>query len=171
MPRFSLADLPERYQAEVARQIAPKSLPEPRPLAITGRKEPDGVKAIIAAPAPRSGQEIRLTLPYPPSTNAAWRSVVIKGRVRVLLSKQGRLFKKAVAALAKGCTPLDGPVSLTVYVHRPMKRGDLSNRIKILEDALQGFAYRNDDQIVHIVAWRWDDKVNPRVEVVVRPAG
>lgn len=51
--------------------------------------------------------------------------------------------------------------------YRPAKRGDLDNRIKILLDALEGIAFENDSQIIEIHARRFDDKLNPRVSIVV----
>lgn len=119
----------------------------------------------------QSGEGMTLTLPYPPSTNTAWRSIVIKGQPRVLLSREGRAFKKAVAAIATAMRiqPLVGPIAYHLHVYRPQKQGDLSNRQKVLEDALQGYAYENDDQISHFSAWRHDDKVNPRVVITIFP--
>ena len=58
---------------------------------------------------------------------------------------------------------MDGPVALNLTVFRPRKSGDLDNYLKIMLDALQGFLYDNDSQIVEIHAYRQDDKDNPRV--------
>lgn len=169
MARFTLADLPEHYQRQASTQLGPRKQPS---------KALSPSVSVQVAPEPPKAQEqpkpgeIRVTLPYPPSTNTAWRSVVIRGQVRVLLSKEGRLYKKAVADLCvrAGITPLVGPVNFRAFVYRPRKAGDLSNRQKILEDALQGFAYRDDSQIVHYDWWRFDDKANPRIEVTIRLA-
>lgn len=117
---------------------------------------------------PRNGQ-ISLTLPYPPSANAYWRSVVIAGRVRVLLSSEARRYKKAVAKYAASVVraPMLGPLRLTLTVYRPRRAGDLSNRIKVVEDALNGVCYVDDSQIVEIIARRFDDKANPRAEILI----
>lgn len=111
---------------------------------------------------------IHLTLPYPPSANRLWRR---QGR-HMVLSQEARDYKAEVAALAvmSVCEPLDGDIEITLHVYRPRKSGDLSNRIKVLEDSLQGYAYVNDSQIVVIHAYRHDDKINPRVEVTITPA-
>jgi Holliday junction resolvase RusA-like endonuclease len=66
--------------------------------------------------------------------------------------------------------PLVGDVSVTLRVYRQAKRGDLDNSIKVSLDSLIGVAYADDSQIVRIVAERYDDKRNPRVEVEVTPA-
>lgn len=107
-----------------------------------------------------------LSLPYPPSANRYWR--IVNGRA--VLSAEARQYKRTVALLAKTqkCgKPYDGPVSLTVSIYRPQKRGDLSNRLKVLEDALQGVAIEDDDQVVEIHMRRLDDESNPRAVVTI----
>lgn len=117
--------------------------------------------------APESS--ISLILPYPPSANNYWRSIISKGRVLVLVSSEAKHYKRAIAIIAKAkCkAPLSGPLVLTLHLYRPQKSGDLSNRIKVLEDALQGICYENDSQIVSILAYRHDDKDNPRAELEI----
>lgn len=110
-----------------------------------------------------------IILPVPPSANRYWR--VFRGRP--VVSSEATAYKNDAAWIARAAgmnEPLTGDVSLTVRWYRERKSGDLSNRLKILEDALQGIAYKNDSQIVRIVAERYDDKRNPRVEVEVTPA-
>jgi crossover junction endodeoxyribonuclease RusA len=111
----------------------------------------------------------RFTLPYPPSANSIWRNVVIKGQARTYLSTEARTYKlnAAKVALAAGCTPLDGDISMTLKVYRPRKVGDLGNREKILSDSLNGIAYHDDKQITEIHLYRFDDKSNARVEVEI----
>jgi Holliday junction resolvase RusA-like endonuclease len=50
--------------------------------------------------------------------------------------------------------PLEGPVAVEFTVYRPAKRGDLDNFMKCLLDGMQGTMYKNDKQIVRIVAVR-----------------
>lgn len=112
---------------------------------------------------------ISLTLPYPPSKNRLHRRV---GNL-TLLSREAREYQRgiAVALLAQlvelGREPLTGPVALTLRFYRPRKAGDVDGRLPWLIDCLQGYAYRDDKQVVEIHAYRLEDKVNPRVEVVV----
>ena len=106
-------------------------------------------------------------LPVPPSTNRFWR---IWGG-RVVLSSEARFYKKKIAALLHAkAKPLKGRVRLTIAWYREHKAGDLSNRIKCVEDSLQGILYNNDSQVVEIHAYRFDDKANPRIEVSVTDA-
>lgn len=87
----------------------------------------------------------------------------------MVVSGEARQYKLDVAALARvaGLRPVEGEVVITLDVYRPIRRGDLSNRIKIVEDALQGVAYKDDSQIVELTARRFDDKKHPRVEVTI----
>jgi crossover junction endodeoxyribonuclease RusA len=113
---------------------------------------------------------MKLELPVPPSANVYWRIA----RGHLIVSEEARQYRRDVALLARKQglrgPPLAGPVVLSIRWHRARKAGDLSNRIKVLEDALQGLAYRSDDQVVEIHALRLDDASSPRVVVRVEPA-
>ena len=108
-----------------------------------------------------------IDLPSPPSTNEAYNPF----GGRLILAKVGREYK----AMAQGrllvarWKPFDGDVVLTIHWRRKIKSGDLSNRIKVLEDSLKGFAWRDDGQVVELHAYRTDDKANPGVTVTVEP--
>lgn len=107
-----------------------------------------------------------VVLPYPPSTNRYWRK-----------TRNGRIYKSSEAAayqmnakhvaLGAGLSPLSGRVAVTLRVFRPIRRGDLDNRIKIVLDALQGVAFDDDKQVYELHAYLDDDKSNPRVVVTV----
>jgi len=107
---------------------------------------------------------ITATLPYPPSANRYWR-VARNGRPYV--SKETKLYKTAVWSQMYMHDPLEAEVYLIVDIYRPRKSGDLDNRLKVLQDALQNYAYIDDSQIVAIYARRHDDKECPRAEVFV----
>ncbi len=107
----------------------------------------------------------KITLPLPPSTNRYW----MHWRNRVVLSPEARAYKASAKkrALALGLRPLLGQLCLRLWVYRAQRRGDLSNRIKVLEDALEGVAYENDSQVWRLEATLGDDAKNPRVEIEV----
>jgi len=50
---------------------------------------------------------------------------------------------------------------------RPITKPDLSNIVKIIEDALNGIAYRDDSQIVKVHAEKYYSD-QPRVEVTIK---
>lgn len=114
---------------------------------------------------------MHLTLPYPPSTNRAWRTAYVPKLKRAVVypSKEYTEYKEWLGRMVKikGMIPLAGPVEMIARLYRPAKRGDLMNPIKVLCDALQGVAYLNDDQIVRAHVEMYDDKDHPRVEVEV----
>ena len=94
---------------------------------------------------------IELTLPYPPSVNSYYRHV----GPRVLISREGRRFRKRVCSILAACgvRPLVGPLALEIDVHPPdRRRRDLDNTLKALLDAMEhGGAYHDDSQIVRLL--------------------
>lgn len=99
-----------------------------------------------------------ILLPYPISANRYWRHY--KGMT--IRSAEAMKFIRDVKliAMAEKAQKIDGPVELNIIFHpRLTRRGqaslirqDLSNTIKVTEDALQGVAYSNDNQIVSLNA-------------------
>jgi crossover junction endodeoxyribonuclease RusA len=114
---------------------------------------------------------IRLTLPSPPSANRYW--TVAPGRGLVVTS-EAQAYKREVAAVvaALGVLPLVGDVIWGPGIwYRPRRAGDAgANRLKVLEDALNGLAYLDDDQIAMYELWRRsdDDPRHPRVELLLQ---
>lgn len=106
----------------------------------------------------------QIDLPLPPSANVYWRMM----RGRTVVSPQVRDYRVVVAHRCATMTPLAGRVRLTLHVFMGRRTGDLSNRLKVLEDALQGYAYTDDGQVAEIHMYKHYDKANPRVEVDVR---
>lgn len=123
-----------------------------------------------AQPTPTS--PVRLVLPYPPSTNRYWRNY----RGRMVRSEEAMRYWFEARAWVRDCGAewqlaeylrSEYTLAVTLDLYRPQRSGDLDNRIKVVLDTLQGVAYKNDSQIVRIVANRYDDKHNPRVEVTL----
>lgn len=56
-----------------------------------------------------------------------------------------------------------------VFYRRTRHTVDLDNLIKSVLDGMNGVAYTDDTQVVEIHAWLKYDKVEPRVEVKVKP--
>lgn len=97
-----------------------------------------------------------VSLPYPPSVNRMWRHF----RGRTVLSSDGKAYKAEVQrlALAKGAELMTGSLRLRVKLLPKTKKNgtasaivmDLSNCLKVAEDALQGVCYANDRQVESI---------------------
>jgi crossover junction endodeoxyribonuclease RusA len=101
---------------------------------------------------------IRLTLPYPISTNRYWRSFAHSKTKRVVtvVSKEAQAFKEKCGWIARANgvrQPLQGDIAIGLELV-PKNRIclDLDNAIKVTLDSLQGIAYENDSQIVRIAA-------------------
>ena len=100
---------------------------------------------------------IRLTLPFPPSTNTIWRSMRSGPMAgRVLLSKAGREYRKAVHSAviaqigARGA--FGGRLRVLIQLHPPTRRRlDIDNRIKACLDALTHAAVWVDDEQVDVL--------------------
>lgn len=91
--------------------------------------------------------DLTITLPYPPSANRAWRNV----GSRVLLSREGRAYRKAVAEVVASAR-LAGLIGATdrLAVHLMVlppdeRRRDLDNIRKLLLDALTHASFWPDD--------------------------
>lgn len=109
-----------------------------------------------------------LTLPVPPSDNAAHKSAPGIGIVR---SDAGKKYFADVARIMSlsGKQPLKGLLHVEqLHVYFPQAGCDLGNRLKVLNDALNGWAWLDDLQIDAIDNFRRRvDRSNPRVELIV----
>lgn len=60
---------------------------------------------------------------------------------------------------------IDGYFQIEVDVYYPNQRSDLDNSLKVLLDCLQKVnAFKNDNKCIRIVANKYLDKNNPRIE-------
>ncbi len=61
-----------------------------------------------------------------------------------------------------------GPVSITVAFYvRDRRRRDVDNLLKTVLDGLNGIAWTDDSQVVHVNAWVFVDPANPRTELAI----
>lgn len=60
---------------------------------------------------------------------------------------------------------ITGPVEIHIDVYYPSKRSDLDNSLKTVMDCLQHVkAIRNDNNVAKIIAQKFIDVANPRIE-------
>lgn len=140
------AGFSKEAQAEIARQAAGTALVWPR-------------TAVV------------LDLPMPPSVNAYYRSVKMGKRVAVLISREGREYRRCVVGAVgrRGIAKMTGRLSVQVDVYPPNKgRHDLDNLMKSLLDAMQhAGVYADDSQIDRLDIVRREVEKPGRVVVKV----
>jgi len=119
---------------------------------------------------------IELVMPWPPSVNGYWRSIVQgktrngKPLVRQIISAKGRAYRSsALAAIDRAGSPyIAGEVTIEELFYPPCRRRrDLDNYRKALRDALTTGGVIDDDSMIRVDhgEWREVDTKNPRVEV------
>lgn len=112
-----------------------------------------------------------LILPYPPTVNTYWRSVLIRGQPRVLLSKRGRRFRldvqEAVIRTFGIVKPTRARLWVAMTVCPPDRRvRDISNVIKATEDAItHAGLWVDDSQIDGLMVLRGPVVTDGRMEV------
>lgn len=139
---------------------------------------------------------MQVTLPLPPSENAAyrsvagarkndlfdavkayragegdWRGVLSALFVNVTKSKELKAWEKKANLVLMRCPRYlyEGEVSVQATYYFPNLRGDLTNRRKAVLDILEGVAYHNDSQVWYYSERRATDHTNPRAEIMVTP--
>lgn len=126
------------------------------------------MRKIIPLPSPENKAPIiGLVLPLPPSANRYWR----QGGGRIYVSEEARSYREEVSLICyqQQIKPMIGSLSISINVYRAQRRGDLDNFLKVAIDSLKHRCYEDDDQIVQLIANRYDDKHNPRLEVTIHP--
>ena len=115
---------------------------------------------------------VRLSIPFPPSTNRLWRH----WQGRTLISKEGRAYRTAVGQVVAVARPEPfgrTPVRLSIAAWMPdSRRRDLDNLLKATQDALGAARlYEDDRQIVDLRIRRAGlDRARPRLEIQLEAA-
>ena len=118
-----------------------------------------------------------LWLPWPPSVNMLFKTIVIKGVVRRAPAKAYKVWSRDVHAtlLLENIPPFTVPVVLQLELVPPDRRArDCSNYFKAVEDELvkARILLGDDARYVKAVAswWAEPNKVRPGVSVTIKPA-
>lgn len=129
---------------------------------------------------------LRFSVDGLPVPQGSMRAFVVKGRAMVTHGKGRELgvWRQAIAARARqaGAVPLDGPLAITLAfrllrpasrrkrdVH-PDRRPDLDKLVRSALDALTGIAFRDDAQIVRVLAEKTYSVSFPGLTVTLTPA-
>ena len=126
---------------------------------------------------------IRLSLPWPISINAYWKSRILTRCgappiVSTYVTAAGVKFQKQVlAAVIEQLgqhSPLHGRLKVSMRFYQPSARKcDISNYVKTTEDALtKARVWIDDEQIDEEHIYRMPiDRVNPRAEIEIHEIG
>jgi crossover junction endodeoxyribonuclease RusA len=171
---------PER-RAQAAAELG-VTYPAPVVTEVRPAKRRRGVKPapeVVAPLAVLAHEEVLQLpgLPYPPSVNRIWRSTIrmtAEGpRLRVLLSQEGRAYRRQIMDLVSrhGCVPLAQELAVFVHIYPPdWRRRDADNIAKALNDALtHAGIWRDDSQIGELHLYRHPPQPKAgRVDVIIR---
>ncbi len=117
---------------------------------------------------------IEFTLPVPPLVNQNHKPTKDGG---IRKDEKARAYQKGAGWLiyeqlgtetVNAFHDLDKPLSVTLRWYRGARRGDVDGVAKVTLDAMQGVVYKDDKVICHLEIFRFEDKKNPRLEVVVK---
>lgn len=86
----------------------------------------------------------------PPSVNRAWRSLVIKGRVRVVKSAEYKKWFKDNFAKVEAMGKVKTPAGIELTITGCRKSRDLSNFEKAVGDLLQHAGVIKNDNVNHV---------------------
>lgn len=116
---------------------------------------------------------VHCIVPIPPSGDAVYRV----GRKRIYPTQEWvdyqaafrlimRPYQAVIPFFKKGT-----PLRVDMVWCRKHRMGDLSNRKKTIEDAVQRFLYENDSEVIEQHAYRFDTFPGlPRVEIIASDA-
>lgn len=125
---------------------------------------PVGMEAGASSSSSVDGAPIFLTLPVPPSLNAAYRNNRRgRGRVKTKATVDWEMY---AARMIRDQKPgyIDGYVVIVMNVERRSRQADIDNRTKLVFDLLKKQAVIVDDRFVTAFATAWSPGVNHRDE-------
>jgi Holliday junction resolvase RusA-like endonuclease len=112
---------------------------------------------------------ISFTAPIPPSLNNAYTNG--RGHGRRVLTNEGRDYKERVAKSLLGTQPLPSGARINLSLRlwfRNRRRRDISNCVKLLEDALSEALGFDDCAVDRLLVERVGiDALRPRCEVTI----
>lgn len=105
-----------------------------------------------------------------PSKSNGYRVTCIAGRGQLYKTKELKTYEKNFALQYKRHPKILGNFELIVSVYFRSNRSDLDGMFKVVLDCLQSVeAIDNDRYCTKIIATKFVDKQNPRVEIILNP--
>lgn len=116
--------------------------------------------------------KIQVPLKNVPSINHTYRSGINRktGKLVFFKTKEAKWFQEWLQWYFKTnikIFPSNKKISLSFDFFFASNKSDISNYVKMIEDAMEGIVYFNDKQIVKETLTKNIDKINPRVEITI----
>jgi Holliday junction resolvase RusA-like endonuclease len=117
-------------------------------------------------------ETIEIGLPLAPSTNQVYRHRAVGKRSMMYMTAKGKQFKEDVKMICEGhgIQPIEGWVSVSIWVYFDRRGADLANREKLVMDALQGYAFVDDKWVAELHMHKRYAKGAPSMWVEVSPS-
>ena len=180
-----LARIPDPVQREATRARLGLTPPSPAPVQAVQNVDTLPPPRPNARPTACKASALPLSLPWTPSINHYWRHVLVPCkparpgappyRVQVLISKEGREYRRAVDTLIRNlgrpAAPPEARLLVALTLHAPTRRTiDIDNRIKAALDALTHAQVWADDSLIdRLTVDRGEVTPGGRVDVVITP--
>jgi len=113
-------------------------------------------------------KQIYFTLPTPPSSNALFRNVAGRGRVKTGFYKDFLAYGLS-AIRQQRVEPVKGRVVMVMGIERVNKRSDLDNRVKALLDVIVKAGVLEDDRFITAFAASWLPPAEGLSHVMIAP--
>jgi len=113
-------------------------------------------------------KQVYFTLPTPPSTNALFRNVAGRGRVKTKLYKDFIAYGLS-AIRQQRVEPVKGRVVMVMGIERANMRADIDNHVKALLDVIVKAGVLEDDRYVTGFAASWLPPAEGVAHVMIAP--
>lgn len=112
---------------------------------------------------------ISFSLPWPPSVNHYWRSIITGRRVKVIVCKKGREYRAKVCGILGPREPLMRKLAVLIVAYYPDNRKrDLDNLPKAILDSLtEANVWEDDSQIEALSLYRGENEKGGRIEIYI----
>ena len=88
------------------------------------------------------------------------------------MTKKGKDYKAKVIEQIQHLKPTAEPVVMTInFYYGDKRKRDVHGSLKALMDAMEGYIYQDDSQVIKLTITKAYDKNNPRAEVEVDTVG